>query len=368
MSNIEVKIDYLSATFPLDCDYAESTIFKVYQMVELVANFFNISSFEILKETYAQNNFNYQFTLGENIILRLDGPLNDFYQKTCHLELKGEACREFEHRCKDKTWEDLIFFLASLNARFKRIDLALDDYSGEDVTLDYVYQKVRNHYYTSVFKSNPRPIGTIEDGLTLQFGTNSSDTELVIYDKVKERQRRKKDVDKDYWVRYEMRFRKKNAESFVTLLLKNFKELQSIAYQQLYRILDIKEDNSYSVREQSRVSTDAKWFKFLNSVEKGILPKDSFNTKKTFNNYMLAATPYVSTFLLYKFISVDCDPYLFELELFKFMRDELQLSKKSHKNLNIYLNDSHLNTIDDVDLSTIKQKIEAIIEDKELPF
>ena len=34
-----------------------------------------------------------------------------------------------------------------------------------------------------MFKSNPKLIGTLEDGLTLQFGTNRSDTELVIYGK-----------------------------------------------------------------------------------------------------------------------------------------------------------------------------------------
>lgn len=97
-----------------------------------------------------------------------------------------------------------------MNAKFKRIDIAIDDYSGEDIQLDYIHKKIKNHYFTSVFKTNPKPIGTLEDGLTLQFGTNRSDTELVIYDKLKECISRKKEVDKDYWVRYEMRFRNNN--------------------------------------------------------------------------------------------------------------------------------------------------------------
>lgn len=368
MSIIEVKIDYLSATFPLDCDATDSVLFKVHEMVALISKYFNVQDFEILKESYAQNNFNYQYKLGKNIILRLDGPLNDCYQKTCHLELKGEACREFEYRCKDKTWEDLILFLVCLNAKFKRVDIAIDDYAGDVITLDYLYEKVKKHYFVSVFKSNPKPIGTLEDGLTIQFGTNSSDTELVIYDKLKERQRRKKVVDKEHWVRYEMRFRNKNAESILTLLVNNFDNFLTIAIQQLYRILDIKEDNSYSKREQSRVNTDSKWMSFLNNVEKGIIPKSTFDKRKTFEDYLKAATPYISTFLLYMFKTSCYEPNIFELYIYKFMKDKLNLSRKSHKNLNIYLDDIGVEPIDSEEMVVIQDTISEIIEDKELPF
>lgn len=98
MNNIEIKIDYFSATFPLDVDSKDSTMFKVHEMVRLISTYLNIKNFEILKSKYAQNNYNYQYSLGEYIILRLDGPMNDSYQKTCHLEMKDEGCRDFEIR------------------------------------------------------------------------------------------------------------------------------------------------------------------------------------------------------------------------------------------------------------------------------
>ena len=76
-------------------------------------------------------------------------------------------------------------------------------------------------FYTSVFTTKPKPIGTIEDGLTIQFGSNNSETELVVYDKLLEQRRRNKISDKDYWVRYEMRFRGDKAERVIYQLCRD---------------------------------------------------------------------------------------------------------------------------------------------------
>ena len=47
-----------------------------------------------------------------------------------------------EVRNKDKTWINLILFMVELNARFKRIDIAIDDYEGKDVTLPWIMKKL----------------------------------------------------------------------------------------------------------------------------------------------------------------------------------------------------------------------------------
>lgn len=127
---MEVKIDYFSVTFPLDNYLDECTYFNVYEMLKLIAKYLNVKDFEILQQPYAQNNFHYQYLLGEHIILRLDGPLNDSFQRTCHLEMEGEGCRDFERRNPNKTWLNLILNMVSLNSKFKRIDIAVDDYSA----------------------------------------------------------------------------------------------------------------------------------------------------------------------------------------------------------------------------------------------
>ena len=220
MENFEIKIDYFSATFPLDVDAEDSIMFKVHEMVRLIATYLNIKNFELLKTKFAQNNYNYQFMLGEYIILRLDGPMNDCYQKTCHLEMKGEGCRDFETRNPDKTWINFILFMAELNCRFKRIDIAIDDYKGEHVALGWLMEKFSKKHYTSVFRGDAQPHGTLESGLTIQFGSTDSPIQLVIYDKKAERKKRKKDCNHPYWVRYEMRFRNETADRIAYQLCK----------------------------------------------------------------------------------------------------------------------------------------------------
>ncbi len=376
MENLEIKIDYFSATFPLDVDAEDSIMFKVHEMVRLIATYLNIKNFEILKTKFAQNNYNYQFMLGEYIILRLDGPMNDCYQKTCHLEMKGEGCRDFETRNPDKTWINFILFMAELNCRFKRIDIAIDDYKGEHVTLGWLMEKFSKKHYTSVFRGEAQPHGTLELGLTIQFGSTESPIQLVIYDKRAERKKRKKDCNHPYWVRYEMRFRNETADRIAYQLCKEFENpkesigcnLQNFAFQQLYRIIDIKENNNYDSKMQHKVSTDKRWLNFLKNVDKGKLSKIEETVSKSFEEYLKAAQPYIVTWLLVRYLSVLKDPYLFEMEIFKFMRDELVLSKRRFQRLNIFLNQMHLKTIDDSELAAFKTEFTGIIDEKELPF
>ena len=374
MENIEIKIDYFSATFPLDCDADDSIMFKVHEMVKLMAQYLNVKNFEIAKSKYAQNNFNYQYQLGEHMILRLDGPMNDCYQRTCHLELKGEGCRDFESRNPKKTWTNFLLFMVQLNARFKRIDIAIDDYSGKDVTLGWLYEKFSKRRYTSVFRSPVAPHGSLDTGLTLQFGSNESPIELVIYDKLAERKKRKKECDKSYWVRYELRFRNDLAERIAHQLIATLKgddyatKFSTFTFEQLYRIIDIKEENNYSIQNQKKAKTDPRWVAFLDNVEKGILPKVEDGLPKTFNQYMKAAIPYVSMFLLLKYLEVDQVQELFEIEIYKFMKDQMKFSKQRFQRLNIYLNQLNIQTIDDFMMAQLKDEFAGIIDERELPF
>lgn len=377
MNNIEIKIDYFSATFPLDVDDNESTMFKVHEMVALMAKYLNVKNFEVAKAKFATNNFNYQFSLGEHIILRLDGPMNDCYQKTCHLEMKGEGCRDFERRNPDKTWINLIYFMVELNARFKRIDIAIDDFKGEYVTQGWLLEKINKEQFTSIFRSEPNPLGTLKNGLTIQFGSNESKVELVIYDKKAEQKKRKKACNRPYWVRYEMRFRSEMAERIAYALSATFADvsvymygtkIQEFAFRQLYRILDIKADNNYSAKNQTKAPTDERWKLFLNNVEKGELAKIDDAIPNQFEAYMKAARAYISMWLLLKYLLVLRDPYLFELEIFKFMANSLEFSKQRFRRLNIYLDQFSLKTIDDVTLAELKAEFAGIVEEKELPF
>ena len=83
---------------------------------------------------------------------------------------------------------------------------------------------------------------------------------------------------------------------------------------------------------------------------------------------MKAATPYLSMFLLLKYICVGCQPDLFEIEIYKFMKDQMKFSRQRFHRLNIYLNQLNSKTVDDVVLAELKTEFAGIISEKELPF
>ena len=370
MNNFEIKIDYLSATFPMDIDANDSEILTVHETVRLFSEYLNVKSSEVMKCTYAQNNYHYQYMLGEFMILRLYGPINDNYQHTCHLEFKGDGCRDFEVRNPDKKWNDLLMFLLQLNARIKRIDIAIDDFDGSNVDLPYLYDKVvKKGHYTSKFRTPPTPYGTFESGMSIQFGSHSSPLQLVIYDKLKERNKRNKSCDKDYWVRYEMRFKAPYTNEIVLALIKEDEpDLQKLAFARLYALLDIKEDNNFAKASQYEIATDQKWKDFLNNVEKGELAKPEEFKNDSMDKYLEFANSYVTTFLTYLYISVGKDPYLFEMEIYKFLSEKSSFSKNRIHKLNIYLEKTHMKPLDNIELNKLKEEWKDILLDKELPF
>ena len=153
MEGKEIKIDYLSATFPLIVENEENELVVVMDTVKMIANYLNIDSLEVIREEYSTLRYKYQYSLGDSITLRLSGPECDSGYRTCHLELKGEGCRDFERRNQDKTWCDFVLYILRLNGKFKRIDIAIDDFTGNEITLKEIYNKIKKCNYTSIFNS-----------------------------------------------------------------------------------------------------------------------------------------------------------------------------------------------------------------------
>ena len=377
-NKFSVKFDYLSVTFPLECDEHEHELMIVYETVQMVAAYLNLEIHEIERQAFANNRFKYQFMLGNHIILRLAGPLNDMQKKTCQLELKGEGCRDFERRNRtDKSWMDFILWLVELNAKFRRVDIAIDDFAGSDVTMSFLLDKLKRKYYTCVFQSKPKPIGTIEDGLTIQMGSNKSLTELVIYDKLIEQQKRRKPTDKDYWVRYEMRFRDDMAERIIYHLCKNYMDLEEELYgfhleqfacEQLYRILDIKKDNNYSRENQKNAPTDPKWLNFLHNVQKGSLEPLKAATQLHYQKYFDNFERTGSLYIILKFLQADKDPEMFQLELLKSFLRYSDFDKQKFFKMNMFLEEMRINPLKDDDFELLKEQIKDCIEGMELPF
>ena len=144
MENNELKriiIDYLSGTFSLDLVGDENERVKVFEYVEAWREFLHLDDCQIQECSYATNNFRYQYILSDYITLRLAGPENEFGMKTCQIEMKGEGCREFERLRPDLKWIDLFYFLMEFDTNFKRLDVTIDDLSGNQIKIEDVFKK-----------------------------------------------------------------------------------------------------------------------------------------------------------------------------------------------------------------------------------
>ena len=376
MRDKEIKIDYLSATFPLVVENDDNELAVVIDTVKMISNYLNINFIEVKREEYATLRYKYQYTLGDSITLRLSGPENDLGYRTCHLELKGEGCRDFERRNEDKTWHDFFLFLLRLNCRFRRIDIAIDDFEGSDITLSKLYAKIKANHYTSSFKSIPKPIGFIDSGFSLTFGSAMSPIQLCIYDKKVEQLQKSKLVNEDYWIRYEMRFKFEKADAVAYSFLTQYEDsneelygfnMRQFAYEILYGLLDIKENNNYSRDNQNKVSTDTSWLSFLDNVKKGKLknPDEKVFSYESSFNYI---EPKAAFYLMIRFAQSKENFETFFYEMLKVIYKQSNFDKKRLKRFNMFLYQMNIKSYSEEEFLDLRNKLFSKIEDMELPF
>ena len=122
---------------------------------------------------------------------------------TTIVELKGQACREFEGRGGD--WIELFTTFMEYGASCKRIDIALDDFQNTCPINSLIY-KINKHLYVSDWKKTPEIRFSNNGGATITFGKYSNKT-LCIYNKAAERMEKGIDVFCNDWVRFESRFK-----------------------------------------------------------------------------------------------------------------------------------------------------------------
>ena len=375
--NKEVIFDYVSATLPERLIGNQREQDKAYELRNVFKNFFKLHVCQIKELDYATNNFKYEFVFSDFITLRCGGPYNDSGFRTCQLELKGEGCREFERLRPDLKWKDFFYFLIGLDAKFKRVDTTIDDKSGKEIKMEDVFNKIKNGYYTSIFRSKPKYFGTLEDGLTINLGTRQSQVELCIYDKLHQQESLNKKCGFEYWTRYEMRFRGDKANAIIEELLENYQndeipiygiDLSGFASKALYRILDLKEDNNYSLDDQRHTKTDPKWLAFLNESEKGELPKTTVRKSNLDSSYKYIMPKAKIHLLLWFFLS-GCNEVAFEEKLYS---DLYELAKDTSKNqlnkLNQFLLELGKNTLSEEEFNDGINKLLDIAMYKGLPF
>ena len=83
----------------------------------------------------------------------------------------------------------------NFNPTFKRIDITIDDLSGKEIKMKYLFDKIEEGCYTSIFKTEPKILGTLKRGLTIDFGSRNAMTELCVYDKLNQQKNLGKKVE-----------------------------------------------------------------------------------------------------------------------------------------------------------------------------
>ncbi|MBQ7275789.1 MAG: replication initiation factor domain-containing protein [Bacilli bacterium] len=380
--DIEIKPDYLRASIELEVTDQEFEEEIVNDKKIEIANLLGVNEDEIGERDHHKERYKYMFELGDSMEVGMLGPKNARGIPTCSIHLKGQGCRDYETRNPNKNFIELLRELKyGQNAIFSRIDTAIDIYKKEILDMEYLESKLKKKQFISSFKKKYyKKHGCPEEGESIEMGGRDSPCQLVFYDKLLEQKAKRHDVDKDYWLRCELRFRHEKADQFVTELiaaydgkLKGINKIDMPAVEAyiksvLLGILDIKEDNNYDMDHQYLVSTDSKWANFTGTHKWNI---DATGRKETsWNKKEDVMSHSLPSYLLTKYMIAGCNPYQFTTAMVDVLYKAITKfeEKKNRKAVNIYLRENGLPPLDDETYLKLKEKIKEDYEERRLPF
>lgn len=189
-----------------------------------------------------------------------------------HFEFTGQGCRILE---QDRDWSDWFNLFNSLNARYSRIDIALDDFIGL-LDFDLMEEKIKKGEVISL--SRTRNIEASLDfkkaekldnngkskGKTIYFGNRNSLMMIRFYDKKREQQAKKIFCPFDFWQRYEIVLKREKAIDFVEKLRsgESFSELYLKVMSGLIRFIEPSDD-----KNKARWKTSPFWEDFIKGSE-----------------------------------------------------------------------------------------------------
>lgn len=215
------------------------------------------------------NNYSKTYVFDSNVVIATGGEFtkNEQGQETTMIELKGQACREFEAR--GGNWIELFDCFYKLDAKCRRIDIALDDFTGL-IKKEQLIKKINRHEYVSNRKNDPVIEYSANGGFSITFGKYSDKT-LCIYNKLSERKAKGIDVLATDWMRYESRFKDKSGdiafnEVYIGLAQN---KLDVVAKELLKGLIEFKKHNSnYNDTNLYKEANWSLWDKLCNVDDK----------------------------------------------------------------------------------------------------
>ncbi|HAR2858366.1 TPA: replication initiation factor domain-containing protein [Staphylococcus aureus] len=216
-TGLEAVVDWVQATFHIP------SIFAIMEDV-----------LKLPRAVFKHSNgglyyYNRRYTFGNIQIFYSDKDDTRGY----HLQLSGSGCREFEHYLTNcgETWQDFFKRCLAKEARFTRVDIAIDD-TKTYLKIPRLIKKAERGECVSKFKAASSISGfRLADGKTkgstFYVGSKKSDIYCRFYEKNYEMAYKLKKPVEDFglWNRYEIQMRRSNAENCAKIL----KETSSIS-------------------------------------------------------------------------------------------------------------------------------------------
>jgi hypothetical protein len=353
-------------------------------------------------QNYALNGFRFSWLIGEFIKINFVGPKMSDGNYSTQLLFSGKACREFEYNFKGSFFHLIDFLLSKhselgythidsiiydsseentngfentgeisegkrLNGSFKRIDIAIDDFSGKEQNIYDLKYYAEKHWWIGSYRSYRNIESSIKNnsigskGFSLTFGSTGSN-QLVIYDKYLEQLHKEglSNIDHNLWYRYEMRFVNDKAKTVVSQLLafKKINKLNEYVLRLLNSCIEFKvldEEVSNPSRQYIRTQpTLESWKKFTEHTKKvdlnNHLPPDlSIKKKLKWIDYSLPTT-FIQLYLIHR-----DDPDIFRKAFLNYAnKGALKLKKEQFIAINKYLKRNGKKEISEKEMIEIK--------------
>lgn len=292
---------------------------------------------------------------------------------TVSVEMSGQACREFE-KYSGHSWLDLFRMIFKYESfRISRLDFAIDDFKGTEISLPYIRDLVERGLYTSnsrkgsavsSWEKNSDEVTTA--GLTIYIGAKGGN-QLAIYDKLRERIGLGLEVETDCWNRYEMRFVHEKAYAvleyyYLALETNNDYDLKQYVQGLLRDFMDLKDENDKNSRIR-RKETNPKWLDFLESIHK-IDIKRRVKEPPTFQRKLKWIDESMGSTFVELVLAKDLHG-LQELIYRKVLDSIDDLEPKKLARLNQYMIETEQDQISDDRIEQVKKLIKRILGDDE---
>ncbi len=280
-------------------DWIQFTIFCFEESpYQLFNDIFGISNNEIMYEERGLYSYNRTYYY-KNIKMLLNTNRADMGY---HFLLSGSACRDIEDLGID--YKDLFKKVLSYGAKFTRIDVSVDIFDNSLFTTDKILECIRNNEVVSKFRNSVEFRKTNltthkNNGLTIWFGSRSSDIQIVFYDKLQERLCSDVLVNENvkFWNRLECRFRSAYADTIVANIVDN-EDFEKYYFSVINNYINFVNYNANDYT-RSRWSTKDWWLKFLNTTDKIKLANINVEKSITSIDKWLSKSVSRSLFMLY---------------------------------------------------------------------